>query len=100
MTFAQEQNIPSDRNFTEERGTAALEFFSRQDEFHPTVMRRKGIKAHGLANVATVNAIATRRDGNDCAALAISADSPALRIRLVFINVCPDSDQSIVALRP
>lgn len=64
MTFAQKQNIPSARNFIEERGTAALEFFSRQDEFHPAVMRREDIKAHDLENAAYIipNTTTDRQD--------------------------------------
>jgi len=32
-----------------ERGPAALQPLSREDEFHPAVMRRKGVKAHAMA---------------------------------------------------
>jgi hypothetical protein len=52
MAFAQEQNTPGARNFIEERRAATLEFFSREHEFHPAVMRREEIKTHGLEKVA------------------------------------------------
>ncbi len=59
------------------------------------------IEAHAMADVATANTIATRREGKVCVVLANPAELPALRrVLLVFINVDPGYDQSIVAPQP
>jgi hypothetical protein len=47
VAFPQQKNVPSGRDVIKERGAATLPLLSRQDEFHPAVMRRQRIKAHG-----------------------------------------------------
>jgi hypothetical protein len=47
VAFAHQKNISSGWDFIQERGAATLQFLTRQDEFHPAVMRGQRIKAHG-----------------------------------------------------
>jgi len=59
VAFPQQKNVPNRGNVIQEGGAATLQLLSRQEEFHPSVMRRQRIKAHGKDGFLTQRAAST-----------------------------------------